>query len=148
MHMEFDYEKYEERCKEIREENSRMLELFEQSLQDLKPQTVKRHLSNVDFSMNNYLLYEDALSVEEGVWKVDDFLGYFFIRKCMWSTPGTIKSTAASIKRFYKCMLDNGMIQKLDFVYLSETIKEGLPGWQAVCASYNNPDEDNPFDIW
>lgn len=146
--MEFDYEKYEERCKEIREENSRMLELFEQSLQDLKPQTVKRHLSNVDFYINNYLLYEDALSVEEGVWKVDDFLGYFFIRKCMWSTPGTIKSTAASIKRFYKCMLDNGMIQKLDFVYLSETIKEGLPGWQAACASYNNPDEDNPFDIW
>ncbi len=66
----------------------------------------------------------------------------------MWSTPGTIKSTAASIKKFYKCMLDHEMIQKSDFECLSETIKERMPIWQADCASYNDPDADNPFDIW
>ena len=146
--MEFDYEEYEEKCKVIREENERLLEIFEESMQNLKPQTVKRHLSNVDFYINDYLLYEDAHTFETGVWKVDDFLGYFFIRKCMWSTPGTIKSTAASIKRFYKCMMENDMIQKSDFEYLCETIKEGMPEWQATCASYNNPDEDDPFEIW
>lgn len=142
------YEEYEEKCKIIREENGRLLELFEESLQSLKPQTIKRHLSNVDLYINDYLLYEDALSFEEGTWKIDDFLGYFFIRKCMWSTPGTIKSTAASIKKFYKCMLDHEMIQKADFEYLSETIKERMPEWQADCASYNDPNVDDPFDIW
>ncbi len=38
--------------------------------------------------------------------RINDFLGEFFIRKCMWSTPGTIKRTAASIKKFYKFMPD------------------------------------------
>ena len=27
-----------------------------------------------------------------------DFLGDYFIRKCMWSTPSTVKTTAASIR--------------------------------------------------
>lgn len=40
------------------------------------------------------------------------------------------------------------MIQKSDFEYLSEEIKESMPEWQATCASYNNPDEDNPLSIW
>lgn len=83
MNMKFDYEEYEEKCKKIREENGRLLECFEESLQNLKSQTIKKHLGNVDFYINEYLLYEDALSFEEGVWKIDDFLGYFFVKKCM-----------------------------------------------------------------
>ncbi len=48
---------------------------------------------------------KDTLSFETGVWKLDDFLEYFFIRKCMW---------------------ENDMILKSDFEYLSETIKERM----------------------
>ena len=33
---------------------------------------------------------------------LSDFFGYFFIRKCMWSTPDTVKSTIASLKKFYR----------------------------------------------
>lgn len=143
-----DYEIYEEQCKKIREENEQLLDLFEESLKDLKPATVRRHLSNVSFYINDYLLYEDALTFDRGVRKIDDFLGYFFIRKCMWSTPGTIKSTAASIKKFYQCMLKHDKIQRADFEYLSESIKEGMPEWQALCAQYNDPEEENPFFMW
>ena len=143
-----DYEIYEKQCKMIREENEKLLDLFEESLKDLKPATIRRHLSNVDFYINDYLLYADALTFDHGIWDIDDFLGYFFIRKCMWSTPGTIKSTAASIKKFYKCMLEHGKIQKSDFEYLSKTIKEDMEEWQATCAQYNDPEEENPFFVW
>ena len=39
-----------------------------------------------DFYINDFLLRTDAYSMEHGVSMIDDFLGDFFIRKCMWST--------------------------------------------------------------
>ena len=101
---EFNVEEYEEKCKIIKNENESLLEMLEEDLEGLNPKTINRHLSNVDFYINTYLLREDAYDFTHGIWNVDDYLGYFFIRKCMWSTPGNIKSTAASIKKFYQCM--------------------------------------------
>ena len=60
----------------------------------------------------------------------------------MWSTPGTIKSTAASIKKFYKCMLEHGKIEKADYEFLCREIKEGMPIWQEDCAVYNGELDD------
>ncbi len=99
--MEETYEEYEEKCREIREQNEKLLKLFENDMASLSPKTVQKHLDNVDFYINTYLLREEALTMEADVMWLDSFLGEFFIRKCVWSTPGTIKSTAASIKKFY-----------------------------------------------
>ncbi len=107
--------------------------------------TINRHLTNVDFYINTYLLREDAYDFTHGIWDIDDYLGYFFIRKCMWSTPGNIKSTAASIKKFYQCMLKQEMIQKADYEYLCETIKDNMWKWQSDCEMYNDPDAESPF---
>ncbi len=145
--MSVDYEDYEEQCGKIREENARLLKIFEEDMAGLKPATINRHLDNVDFYINSYLLYEDAQSFAEGAYQLDGYLGEFFIRKCMWSTPGSIKTTAASIKKFYKCMLAHGEIHKEDYDFLCKTIKENMEEWQAVCAMYNDPDEDNPFSM-
>ncbi|CUP13507.1 Uncharacterised protein [[Eubacterium] contortum] len=146
--MDFSYDEYEKQCEKICAVNYQLLDLFEEDLRDLSPKTVRQHVSNVDFYINDYLLYEDALSFEAGIEKIDDFLGNFFIRKCMWSTPGNIKSTAASIKKFYKCMLDHGKIQRASYNYLCSEIKERMPKWQADCEQYNDIDADNPFDYF
>ena len=100
----FDYEEYEKECDKIRETNNEYLDLFEEDLQNagLAPKTIRKHISNVDFYINEYVLREEPRPMEDGTSMIDMFLGYFFIRKCMWSTPGTIKSTASSIKKFYK----------------------------------------------
>ena len=141
------YENYCKACDEIRKKNDEYLTLFEQDLvsEGLKESTIRRHLSNVDFYINNYLLYEEPLTMEYGTGQIDSFLGSFFIRKCMWSTPGNIKSTAASIKKFYKHMLNRGIVKKEDYEFLCSEIKTGMEIWQADCAAYNDPDEPNPF---
>lgn len=108
----------------------------------------EKRLSNAEFYINTYLLYEDACDFTQGVWEIDDYLGYFYIRKCMWSTPGNIKSTAASFKKFYQCMLKHEMIQKSDYEYLCETIKENMWKWQSDCEIYNDPDAENPFFLF
>ena len=142
-----EYDDYSKGCDMIRAKNDEYLALFKQALVDdgLKDNTIRRHLSNVDFYINDFLLYEEPLTMEYGMVRIDAFLGDFFIRKCMWSTPGNIKSTAASIKKFYKCMLDRGIVKKKDFEFLCSKIKTGMDVWQENCAIYNDPDEPNPF---
>jgi len=76
---------------------------------------------------------------------IDDFLGNFFIRKCMWSTPSTIKSTAASIKKFYKIMMQQGNIDKSNYKELIETIRDNMEFWLEDCEAFNNPNVTNPF---
>ena len=142
---EFDYEAYEKKCDEIREANDELLELFYEDLVNLSDRTRRKHVNNVGFYINEYLLREQPLTFDHGITMIDDFLGYFFIRKCMWSTPGTIKTTAASIKKFYKCMVDHGKITKADYQFLCDEIKEGMPQWQADCEMYNVPEQENPF---
>lgn len=68
-----------------------------------------------------------------------DFLRDYFIRKCMWSTPSTVKTTAASLKKFYNCMAEYGKIEKKDYDYVCRDIKESMEYWQESCESYNNP---------
>ena len=63
----------------------------------------------------------------------------------MWSTPGSIKSTATSIKKFYKCMLDYKKIEKDQYQLLCETIKENMEQWRFDCELYNDPGAVNPF---
>ena len=91
------------------------------------------------------MLREEPRPMGDGTEMLDMFLGYFFIRKCMWSTPGTIKSTAASIKKFYKCMSEHGKVAVSDYEYLCTEIKENMEYWQNDCAIYNDPDAPNPF---
>ena len=148
--MTMDYDDYSKACDEIKEKNSGYLALFKQDLIDegLKDSTIKRHLSNVDFYINDFLLYEEPLAMEYGMGRIDSFLGDFFIRKCMWSTPGNIKSTAASIKKFYKHMMERGIVKKKDYEFLCSEIKMGMEDWQSDCAIYNDPDEPNPFTFF
>ena len=83
----------------------------------------------MDFYINHYLNYYAPHDVKAGCYSIDGFLGNFFIRKALWSSCTQIKSTAASIKKFYACMLEQGIVKKEDYAYLCEDIKEGMEEW-------------------
>jgi len=140
---------YEQEYNEIREKNEVYLGEFWKDLVDsgLKERTANRHCQNVDFYINTYLLREGPLEMAYGVNSdiISDYLGDFFIRKCMWSTPSTIKSTATSIKKFYKCMLQRGYINETAYRELIGTIKDNMDSWLDDCEVYNDPSADNPF---
>ncbi len=142
------WEEYGEKCDKIREENKRYLEVFLEDINGLSDKTVNAHLGNADFYINDYLLSEEALTMDQGIFNINSFLGDYFIRKCMWSTPASIKSTAASIKKFYKSMLEHGFIEKDDYVLLCNTIKENMDEWQDACEAYNDHDAVVPFEFW
>ena len=144
-----NYEEYEIQCDKIREENERYLEKFQEDLigQGLAEKTIRKHCGNVDFYINVYLLHEDTYSMNRGCgYLISDFLGYFLIRKCAWSTRGTIKTTAASLKKFYKSMMEHGNVDKENYEMFCDIVKSEMADWQNLCDQYNDPSCENPFN--
>jgi len=144
------YEQYERECKRIRKENENLSIVFGKGLSDkkLSKKTTGKHVSNVDFYINDFLLYEDAIEAADGVSNIGMFLGYWFIRKAMWASKTAIKENAASLKKFYQFMLEKKKISKESFEYLKETIKEDMPEWIATMERYDDPDIEDPEEIW
>ena len=144
------YEQYEKECEEIRKENEALLSAFEiwLSSKKLVRKTIDRHLSNVDFYINNFLLYEDSIKAADGMDKIGLFLGYWFIKKAMWSNTAAIKENSASLKKFYQYLYEDGKITKDSLQEMKERIKEDMPEWLATMARYDDPNIEDMEKVW
>ncbi len=142
-----DYEIYEEDCKKIRKQNQRLLIEFEVWLQasGLSKKTIENHVFNVDFYVNEYLLYEDATEARDGAISIGDFLGYWFIKKTMWASRTSIRSNATSLKKFYSFMLEKRLIDEEELLDLKQAITDRMPEWLATLERYNDLSIE---DVW
>lgn len=133
------YEMHEAACQQIRKANESLLTDFAVSLKTsgLSQKTIDNHVDNVNFYVNEFLLYEDAVEAAEGAHRVSMFLGYWFIRKAMWASQASIKSNAASIKKFYRFMVEVGKVNSDALADLNETIKEEMPDWLEAVRRYD-----------
>ena len=136
----------DKRYKELEKENEALTEEFRRYLEEkyLTYKTISNHVDNVDFYTNTYLLdHYDGVDAVKGIdySYIGDFFGYFFIRKCMWSTPYTIKTTAASIKKFYKFMCETGRVTKEEYEDFAYYLKESIEDWCEDCQIFNDGGE-------
>lgn len=121
-------ENIEKKIKENQTRNKKFIKEFEEWLKEksLSDKTIKKHISNVDIFINDYLNYYDVETAEEGITSVYSFLSGWFIEKCMWATPYTTKEEAASIKKFYAYMSEKGYVEKEDYKFLCEELKDSM----------------------
>ena len=133
-----DYEKYEAACKQIKKTNEGLLTEFKASLQaaGLSQKTINNPADNVSFYINEFLLYESAVAARDGIHSVSMYLGYWFIRKAMWASQASIKSNAASIKKFYTFLAEKGLVDKDDLDELAQTVKTEMPEWLKAVRRY------------
>jgi len=128
-----DYNQWEADCKKIRKDNKILLNKFQMWLNEngLKEKTIRNHVGNVDFYINDFLLYSDSFEAKDGynVNLINEFLGDWFIRKTSWASVAEIKSNAASFKKFYTFLLERGDIKKDNLDELKQEIKEEMPYW-------------------
>jgi len=131
-----EYEEYEAECARIRKENAGILAGFETWLEKsgLKEKTIKKHVVNIDLYINDYLLYYDTVEAKDGWDSVHGFLGDWFIRKTTWSSPTAVRENAASLKKFYKFMVEAGEIDQESLEDLKDTIKIWLDEWVETAA--------------
>jgi len=147
-----DYAALEAACEKIRVENAALRARFREWLgsQGLSARTVDRHDSNVRVYTDDYLLYEDANEASRGASGAElrMFFDYWFLRKCMWSSPTSMRDMAASLKKFYAFMHERGEITPKALKELNSSIKLGLPDWLDALRRYDDPDEDEDEDSW
>lgn len=124
---------YENQCTVISQFNVSHLQLFEADLQGLAPKTIKAHLKNIDFFLNTYLLFDEALplTMEEGVNAIDDFLGYFLEEKTYFA-ESTKRSFVTSLRKFYKSMAAHGKITPEQYEDVVESLRDGGAEYKAL----------------
>lgn len=145
-----DYAEYEAECDRIRAENEELLAKFADWLRasNLKESTIDGHVSNIDLYINEFLLYEDAIEAADGIGDIGYFLGDWFVRKAMWSSQAQIKSNAASLKKFYTFMNEQGLVDDEALQFMKGEIKEEMPEWLATMERYDDPDIEDMAEVW
>jgi intergrase/recombinase len=135
-----DYEKYELDCERIRKENGEILLQFKGWLQDsqLSEKTIRNHVLNIDFYVNEFLLYRDAIEAKDGANKISYFLGDWFARKALWSSVYQINGYCTSFKKFYTFMHENGHIDLDTLEEMKEVIKEEKADWIDAMERYDD----------
>ncbi|MCB2148914.1 MAG: hypothetical protein KQI81_20705 [Deltaproteobacteria bacterium] len=63
---------------------------------------------------------------------------YWFNRKAIWANPSSIKSNAASLKKFYTFLHEKGLVGKEDFLDLKQTIKAEMPECLEALGHFDN----------
>ena len=148
--MSVDYESYLRECKRIRASNKKLLSLFNLWLKKsgIANKTISNHINNIDFFINECLLYEEPNEPETGVTTINYFLGYWFIRKAMWASESTIKSNSASLKKFYTFMHEIDRVSKHDLDEVKNTISKNMPKWIKTLNKYDDLSNNDMEDIW
>lgn len=136
---------FDAECEAIRQKNDVLLEQFALWLSKggLSEKTVLKHVDNMAFYINDFLLGEEPQEPEEGVDQVGWFLGDWFIRKALWASKTAIKGYAASFKKFYGFMLEQGRIDSDALDELKQEIKEEMPDWLDNLEQFDNVDWDD-----
>jgi hypothetical protein len=122
---------YDQQADQIRAENAVLLEGFETWLENsgLKEKTVRKHLGNVSFYIDDYLLYDDIVRPQEGLSAVNRFFNWFFPRKAMWSSVASTKETVASLKKFYRYLTEVGLVEAPEYQEFLAEVKSEMLVW-------------------
>ena len=133
-----EYQEWERQIEETKKSNNQLLVEFEKYLKtkSLKSNTIKNHISNIEFYANDFLLYYEIIPIERGFLEIGGFLGDFFIRKASWSSKYTIQENIASFKKFYTFLNEMGKISKDELNEMKEIIKNRKTHWIAEVESY------------
>ena len=136
--------KLDEREKQLKENTKRnedYLKMFEKSLEEkqLTAKTIRKHISNIDFYLNDYLTYYDEIiKMEDGTQHTISFLGDWFIRKAMWASKSSIKEMASSLKKFYEYMSALGFVKISDYQEMCYEIKDNMDRYLENLEDYDN----------
>ena len=136
-------ENYKLELEQNRKRNEKYMRKYEQWIaeKNLGDKTIRKHLSNIDLYINDYLNYYEITKMEDGIGMAFMFLDDWFIRKCLWSSKTSIKENAASIKKFYECMSEKNYVSKEDYKELCEEIKDNMDTFLESLAEYDDFDD-------
>lgn len=112
--------------------NDRYHRLFLRSLDEegLSDKTRNAHGRNIEHFLFGYLDRETGMGAPEGIEMVPDFLGDYWL-DTDYDLPSisAYKSMISSLKKFYKCLLDNGEIERELYRDMLDSVKANQQDW-------------------
>ena len=116
---------------DLPEENHGYMMMFQKDLaaSNLTSQTINHHLENTDLFLNEYLWGWEEEHMEDGVARIDSFFMDYFIDQWPWASQTSIRQTAASIKKFYRSMLNHGKVTEKEYQLVEKTIQCRKERW-------------------
>jgi hypothetical protein len=116
-------------------ENNKLLMSFKGYLlgHDLADKTIKKHISNVEFYINTFLLYYEIEKPHDNLNSIDAFFSFFLPHKTMFGSLNNTKLSIASLKKFYNFLLLIDDITKGEYNQFLQIIKENKQKWYDSC---------------
>lgn len=120
---------YDARVRAIHAYNQPILDDFHTWLEQsgLSEKTVRSHVRNVKFFTEYLVYYDDPLKTLDQANNGDirSFFLYWFPRKGLWASAGTVKSNIASFKKFFQWMGETSRISPKTVADVLTTLREG-----------------------
>ncbi len=118
----------------IIEKNKTLLDEFKQWLtaQGLTQSTIRHHLSNIDFYINEYLLCNTITEAKDGAASVGIFLDSDMLRKKQSASPSQLRRYAGSLKKFYRFLHEKSLVDADSLADLKQTLKQTRPRHNAT----------------
>lgn len=127
-----DFEDYEKKLAEFEVACAKDLENFRAKLEleGLSEKTIRNHVSNMSFFLEEYLPREWVFSVDRGIIYADTFFD-FCKRKMLCLSKTAVRSYASSLRKFYKVLLDEGRVTKTQYKEMKENMKRAADSCEA-----------------
>lgn len=118
--------------------NENFIKLFEKSLKEekLSERTINKHLDNIDLFINDYLNHYDTYKMEEGPYHFYDLFSYWFPIKIAYSSETLLKSLLTTVKKFYKCMVENNLVDKEMYDYAISSVNQNFDEFIDILHQY------------
>ncbi len=125
-------------------ENNILLKQFEQHLysQKLVTKTVKKHVDNIDFFINTFTLHYEIETPQDAWHGIDMYFHEFMPNKTTFGSVNDTKSSIASLKKFYKYLVELKRLSKNDYDEILDMIKNNKDEWFDV---YDDEFEDDDW---
>lgn len=129
----------EENINNIYAFNQKYINEFEEYLKNnkLKDNTIKKHVENVEFFLNSYLLHEFKYNIFDSIDSLNDFFSYFFIHKYAFSSVANMKEFISSLKHFYKYMYQYKYINSEANDFANFLFKDEKDNWIEKMKEYD-----------
>ncbi len=126
---------YETQFELMEKNNQKYFDLFEKQMrkEGLSEKTIKRHLINSKFYVNDFINHYEVYDMKKGCYELDTYFGPYYKNLRPDFTPYTLNENIASIKKFYKTMHKYNFISDDDYKELIDTIRMCKDEWQEIC---------------
>lgn len=123
---------YDQWVEAMEKANRSVLKEFEKSLidQSLSDKTIRKHVDNIDLFVNMYQTsYSYCGTMFDGWNDFDDFIGYWFVRKCLWSSVSAIRGLVASLRKFYLFLAKTNYVTEEERAQANLILDDGMEKW-------------------